>query len=312
MYLQELIELEGCAHRYMRNHFRPSTELNTYSTLEQATSQPSVIGVRSKKSQFQLSWTVLRFTEREAPNTSCCSFCVPALLQSFVPPRADDARLSAYASDFIFPLQVSNASIPAQIPQRSHANSVSSLASNTSTSPRTTAIAIPMSQVEFIPIKHKCSLPEEQETRLHEQLEAWRERHKLVRSARSLMSSSVDLPDKQLKALVAYGGEFLRVQSITPALIKKVIRWDLASQADLESVVALISEWRLEAGPAAALGSRGGKRKKARRTQTEVLELDDETPHPTPRRPTIPLSQPSFSPARMVSTTSRVQGILNG
>lgn len=102
----------------MRAHFRPDTDLNTFTSLNQQYEKPSFIGMRSLKAQFQLSWTVLSSGDRHAPSDRCCSFCNPLLLKRYIAPRADDGRLRAYAKDFLFPLQVAPTSESAtQFPQ---------------------------------------------------------------------------------------------------------------------------------------------------------------------------------------------------
>lgn len=77
------------------------------------------------------------------------------------------------------------------------------------------------------------------------------------------MSSQVDPLDGLLNKLLDHGRDFLRVQEVTPALIRKIIQWDLASSADFEDVASLISDWQTEAATLLSpLGSRGGSAKK--------------------------------------------------
>lgn len=267
-----------CIHRFMRTHFHPDTDLHIFKDLIQSYDQPNKKGPRSLKSTFQLSWTVLSLTDREALADKCCSFCFPSLLAQYSPPHADDGRLSAYARDFIYPLQLTASTKDrgglggtTQIPLRPHSLSISSNSSTNSNelisvAAKAVAIAVPMSQAVFIPIKHKFNLPYSQHEKLRALLEQWREEHRLAECGEfSLLSSQVDLPDSALKKILDHGGDFLRIEDITPAAIQKVVQLDLASPSDFQCIAAIISDWRRDAALDITPSSHARQRKKIRK-----------------------------------------------
>lgn len=316
------VQLLDCIHRFMRTHFRPDTDLHIFKDLIQNYDYPNKKGLRSLKSTFQLSWTVLSLTNREASADKCCGFCVPSLLARYSPPHADDSRLSAYAGDFIYPLQLT-ASVPTGnlgggIPLRPHSLSISSNSSTSSNelisfAAKAIAIAVPMSQAVFIPIKHRFNLPQSQCEKLRARLEQWREEHRVAeRGEFSLLSSQVDLPDSALKKILDHGGDFLRVEDITPATIQKVVQLDLASPSDFQCIAAIISDWRQDAALEITPSSHAGRRKKIRKNLEHSSIENDLTPRPSPRRRPKPLSQPVFQlpPTAAINSarTPTVQG----
>ncbi|TFK58837.1 hypothetical protein BDN72DRAFT_676097 [Pluteus cervinus] len=157
--------------------------------------------------------------------------------------------------------------------------------------PAPSAIALPTSQVTFIPLKSKATIPADEKKRLENMLDSWRQERYGQRPKRSLTGHRFDLPNKQLKALVEQSGEFLREQEITPGLIQKFISWDLASQAELNAVVKIICEWRVGAIAVATPSKR--KHKKARPSAPDVeddSDLDFDFPGGSrPPSPTQPL-----------------------
>ncbi|KAH7905107.1 P-loop containing nucleoside triphosphate hydrolase protein [Hygrophoropsis aurantiaca] len=303
----------GCIHKFMKTHFRPNTKLNVYKNLNQQLSQPVKLGIRSQQSAVQLSWTVLDLG-RSAPPGRCCHNCNPSLLERYLPPTPHDARLTAYATEFLFPLQVRVPETDVPTTQRPHALSVSSITSQESSLSTTSAgvaIAMPMSQAPFVPIKHKFTLAAPQQEKLEAILDSWRTQRHAQRTQStggwSLMSKRADLPDKTLKQMVQRSSIFLQVADITPELIRQVVQWDLASTADLSVVSALITEWRLEAAESITPSSRAGKRKKARQMVLGNDEDPDATPHASPQHALLPLSQPAFSPVRITSTSMGIK-----
>lgn len=222
-------------------------------------------------------WTVLELKDRWAPPGSCCAFCNPQLLERFSAPKADDPRLSTYASDFIFPLHVTaaaSAGAGSALPptRRPHADSIASNTSHTSTStthsttaPPTTAIALPMSQAVFVPLKGQIKLPQSQHDTLRAHLETWRVSRQ-NESPHSFLSLRVYLPDEYIDKLLEYGSKFLHEAEITPPLIRKIVQWNLASERDLNSICKLISDWRLQAKADAVPGSGRGRKKTSSRT----------------------------------------------
>jgi hypothetical protein len=149
----------------------------------------------------------------------------------------------------------------------------------------------------FAPIKKQVAIPQAEGERLGLLLDAWRKERWATRSSGpSLMSRRVILPDEQIQKIVDHGGDFLRVQTITVNLLKSFLQWDLASAADWQAVTDVVHQWRGGVVlPTNSPQSRGGRRKKSKKNSATV---DSDL---TPRRPIAPLSQPSFSPARLSS-----------
>jgi hypothetical protein len=163
--------------------------------------------------QFESSWTVLTLLDRRAFSPDeCCNICDSSLLIKFPPPESNDTRLTAYSADFYIPLQLSdpsdiNAASSTLPSQRLHSDSITSVMTDASTAePPLVAIAIPLSQAPFVPLKFKFSLPTEFRSALEQQLKDWRTDYTMQRRGRSLISAKVILPDKQVKKLADYGG----------------------------------------------------------------------------------------------------------
>ncbi|PPR04750.1 hypothetical protein CVT24_006896 [Panaeolus cyanescens] len=258
----------NCIHNFFRQHFRPKTQLNTFTSLDPDPFHPDQKGSRSLASNFQLSWTTLTMLDWQAPLNNCCNFCNKSLNDLYQAPGADDARLTAYASDFTFPLVVASATDATQNPRgRAHAFSITS---HTSTESEPQAIAVPMSQVAFKPLKQRCTLPDSQKKNLHTQLEAWRDQQNPAVQPElegfALFSSRLVMPDKVIKRLVDYGGHFLRHVEVTPELIHKVAQWDLATDSSLRQVVNIICCWRQQAVLELTPGGRGGQKKRLKRS----------------------------------------------
>ncbi|KAJ7807516.1 P-loop containing nucleoside triphosphate hydrolase protein [Mycena olivaceomarginata] len=263
----------------MEGFVNAATDLNTYNSLNQEAHQPVESGWRSQAAQRELSWTVLDL-KRSPPSDRCCSRCTPDILSRYPPSDRHDARLKAFASDFLFPIPSFSRS------HRQRTGSVSPVGSTTSPLSPTRAV--------FLPFMYKVPVPQEQRDDLVAALDTWRTTRQAQRAGgRSLLSKRVLLSDAQIHKLADHGTDFLREATITPDLICKLVPWDLASQDNLKAVALIIKDWRFDAQRAIGLTPRGGHRAKQQNTM------------PTPPRATggVPLgnaqgiTQPSFSPA---------------
>ncbi|KAI0061125.1 hypothetical protein BV25DRAFT_1826983 [Artomyces pyxidatus] len=96
------------------------------------------------------------------------------------------------------------------------------------------------------------------------------------------------MPNKVIEGLVKQSKSVFRVSKVNADLLRRLVKWDLASSADLDTVARLISDWRADVSfPSPTPASRGGARKRARNNTH-----GDATP-----RPQLPIIQPVFSPA---------------
>jgi hypothetical protein len=282
-----------CIHSALRVHFRPQTNLTTFTDFTQNFETIGIHpGMRSLKMQFESSWIVLTLLDRRAHSpTDCCNNCDKCLLIKYPPPEPHDPRLTAYAADFYFPLQLpepiaSSSTLPSQRP---HSDSITSnMTDASSLDPPLVAVAIPLTQAPFVPLRFRCSLPTEFRSALEERLEEWRTNYTKKRG-RSLISAKVIFPDKQLKKLVDYGGDFLRVDTITPELILRVTPWDLASNDEVQEIAQIITRWCHEVGPQITPSQ---AKKKARASKPAPTAV------PTHVKKKKPIPQPSFSPRR--------------
>ncbi|KAJ7200787.1 hypothetical protein GGX14DRAFT_571796 [Mycena pura] len=135
-----------CVHKYLRTYFRPVTDLDVYHSLEQTSGQPVEFGWQSKASQRELSWTVLDL-KRSPPSDRCCGRCNPDILSRYPASDRHDARLKAFASDFLFPIP--------SFPRRQRMDSVSSTGS------RDNPPATP-TRAAFLPFTYKVQVPQQQ------------------------------------------------------------------------------------------------------------------------------------------------------
>jgi hypothetical protein len=147
-----------CLHNYLRTYFRPATDLDTYNSLNPELHKPVESGWRSKAAQRELSWTVLDL-KRLPSSDRCCSRCTPNILSRYPPSDRHDARLKAFASDFLF-------TIPSF--SRSHRQRTDSVSSVGSTSPPSPTRAA------FLPFMYKVPVPKEQRDDLVAALDVWR------------------------------------------------------------------------------------------------------------------------------------------
>ncbi|KAJ6539807.1 hypothetical protein DFH09DRAFT_1090124 [Mycena vulgaris] len=287
--MEEFVNAD-CSHKYLRTYFRPATDLDMYDCLDQTSRKPVECGWRSKAAQRELSWTVLDL-KRSPPPDRCCGRCTPELLSRYPASDRHDARLKAFASDFLFPIPSFSRG------HRQRMDSVSSAGSSTPDIPASPGRA------PFLPFRHKVQVPQQQRDDLIAALEKWRTEKQARRAGgRSLMSKRVDLSDGQLKKLADHGGEFLREAMVTLDLICKFVPWDLSSREDLKAVASIIMDWRPNVQLALGLTPRGGRQQKQQNTRNTPPRSTNHIPRPPPH----PITQPSFSPAR--STRGRPRG----
>ncbi|KAJ7432676.1 P-loop containing nucleoside triphosphate hydrolase protein [Mycena galericulata] len=268
-----------------------NADLDTYHCLNQESRQPVESGWRSKASQRELSWTVLDL-KRSPPSDRCCGRCTPDILSRYPASDRHDARLKAFASDFLF-------SIPSFSRGHRQMDSVSSTESGTSETHSPT-------RAVFLPFLYKVVVPQQQRDDLVAVLDKWRTEKQARRAGgRSLLSKRVDLSDGQLQKLADHGADFLRETTVTPDLICKFVPWDLASHDDLTAVASIIMDWRLDAQLAIGLTPRGGHRLKQQNTLSTPPRAATSN---TSRRNAQTLTQPSFSPARILRGRPRGRG----
>lgn len=104
------VDTHHCVHQYLKVHFRPDTGLNSYDSLRVSPETQKSSGWRSQRMQFASSWHVLELSGRSPPSERCCHLCNPNLLEAWKAPPQNDERLTAFASDFVFPAQTHVAS----------------------------------------------------------------------------------------------------------------------------------------------------------------------------------------------------------
>ncbi|KAG8923320.1 hypothetical protein FRC01_012897 [Tulasnella sp. 417] len=102
-----------CIHKYLKAHFRPDTGLDSYNSLHVGQEPEMSSGWRSQRMPFTSSWHVLELSGRSPRPERCCHLCNPDLLDEWKAPPPDDDRLTAFASDFIFPAKTQVASTTA-------------------------------------------------------------------------------------------------------------------------------------------------------------------------------------------------------
>ncbi|KAJ7210936.1 P-loop containing nucleoside triphosphate hydrolase protein [Mycena rebaudengoi] len=261
---------------FYSSYFRPHTDLDVFNCLDQTSRKPVENGWRSKAAQRELSWTVLDL-ERSPPSTRCCGRCTPDILSRYPPSDRHDARLKAFASDFLFPIP--------SFYRRQRMDSISSAGSHSSPpSPDRPA---------FLPFVHKVKIPEQQRDDLVACLEKWRTEKQASRGlGRSLLSKRVYLSDGQLQKLADHGADFLREKMISPDLICKFVPLDLLSRDELKALASVIMDWRPDAQLALGHTPRGGQRQKRQHMASPQQATNNSL-----RRPAQPISQPSFFPA---------------
>ena len=180
------------------------------------------MGIQSKQSAHELSWTVLDLG-RTAAATRCCSICNPQVLTPLAPALPDDPRLYTFANDFIHPI--------AQPPSRP--STPASVASNSSRATTT-----------FEPVKAKQNISKLDKDRLRSLLTAWLEVRHARRGSSVFISRDFGLPPKQMEKIVSSCSSFLASTDIGKKEVLKIVRPDLASDEDFADISRIISEWR--------------------------------------------------------------------
>ncbi|KAJ3543662.1 hypothetical protein NMY22_g3064 [Coprinellus aureogranulatus] len=201
-------EPSHCIHGYVRHTFRPKTRLHTFFSLDALS--PTHSGDRSRSSRYELSWTVIDVA-RNPPPSRCCHLCNPTQLLPFAASDSRDPRLSAHADKFLYPLANLDDEQPKTVPKP------------------TTWTA--------------CVLPEDVDD-LESRLIAWRKAQHSAAGSPSLLSPSIFLPSKQLKALCSEAKRIASESTITPAFIQKVVPLQILSDVELKSLVTTLSEWK--------------------------------------------------------------------
>jgi len=172
-----------------------------------------------------MTWTILNL-QRTPPRSRCCFSCNPELAQPFSAANKKDPRLSTFANDFLYPL--------ASLPSRP----------NSSASVHTTSSAAS----DFVP-QENVKVSADESNRLRSELIDWRDLKHVAAGSPLFLSSQIFFPPKQLEMFIKQSGRFLSESHVTVRLLKKLIPWDSASDADLADLVDIINEWR-EAVPA--------------------------------------------------------------
>lgn len=238
-----------------------------YTSLDDST--PYRQGSQSAASQFDTKWTVLNLN-RIPPPHRCCHVCNPLLNVSYAV-KKNDPRLTAYDSEFIFPLVTSKAS--SQCPDS--ALSVISMILNTS------------SNFTPLPKNRTNKLSDYEASHLQKVIIDWH--NNCFAHAGSLFSCQVMLPPKQVDALVLAGVKFLETTMVARRDIQRATLWDSATDDDLDSLIEVIHKWREDAmpqpTPRATPQSQRRSRKKARPDMTE------QTPQAPPPSFTLGLPQ---------------------
>jgi hypothetical protein len=170
-----------------------------------------------------------------------------------------DDRIKKFAPDFLFPI----------VPPHSRPSSSLSMRSGVSASST------------FAPISSGYKVPLEEKERLQSRLIQWREKMHVLRGSPMFFSSQIFLPLKQLNQLVSGSNKYLEVANVDSRLLRKLIQWDSAGEAEWNEVSQLIMEWREDVRPPATPTSQRRAREKAR------------APVEHPR---TPMTQPSFQP----------------
>ncbi len=96
----------------------------------------------------------------------------------------------------------------------------------------------------FRPVKRRFNLPTDQCNRLRTLLEDWRERCHRERGAGDFFSSQVALPPKQLNTIIDTCQRFLQFKEVSQSVVLSIVRWDSATDQDLDEICTLIQDWR--------------------------------------------------------------------
>ncbi len=215
-------------------------------------------GTQSSNSSFALIWTALDL-HREPDPTRCCWVCNPTHPDRLQLSQRGNTRLSAYADDFIVPLSSQ--------PHESASRPSTALSTFSAGSSSTTA--------GFEPLVGSHSVSKEEAIRLRSLLVTWRDKHVVPGHDYTYIDPAVDFPDTLVKKLVDHAASFLSKASITVHDIRRIIHWDSAIEAELEAVVKILADWRVEAAVTATPKSQRQSRKKARE---ETLESPTSSP----------------------------------
>jgi hypothetical protein len=217
-----------CCHHFIGRTFRPDTKLNIRKGLFDDTIM--TWGSRSRGSAFQLTWTVLDIG-KSPPREKCCYLCNDKLLGQCPPADKYDPWLCKYAKDFIFP----------HPDPRSQTQRPSSRASTAS---------VQSQDSDYHPVAPDTRIPKEDKDRLRKQLICWREARWERTGSSNFMAPEVHLPDNLVNLLLRATSTFLEAPSINHKLLLNVIKWGSADDEDVDAVVRIINDWRIDVAAA--------------------------------------------------------------
>ncbi|KAF5347077.1 hypothetical protein D9758_011622 [Tetrapyrgos nigripes] len=204
---------DPCSHAFVHNFFQPKTRLDTRHSLTSCSFDSK--GQCSHVSPFELSWTVLN--EAKSPlSDRCCSHCSRDVVKLYDVADEHDDRLFTSAADFHFPL----VSHPMPPPPLSATSSAA-----------------------FQPFPSDFELDAWHKDILHSTLLSWREEWYCAWN-NPFLSSALILPLKQLEELAKKSEKLLKFPDMMPDLILFTVQWDIASKADLASLVPVLDTWR--------------------------------------------------------------------
>ncbi|KLO12440.1 P-loop containing nucleoside triphosphate hydrolase protein [Schizopora paradoxa] len=217
---------DSCAHAFMRDIFRPVTNLDVYNSLE--ATLPSKRGSRSTDMPFVSKWTVL--TLKEGPEQhECCHGpnCNPTVLDAIAPADKDDPRLLKYASDFLS-LKI----------DRKHAASDSFRPSSVMSDASTSSVTL----------KKGRGATKEEKTRLAEMLLEFREGLCDNTYGRHVVPEML-LPDSVIKKMMEKAFVFLCEENRNREALCRVVEWNLASDEQLDGLIRVLDSWSQEVQP---------------------------------------------------------------
>lgn len=272
-----------CIHTYLKVHFRPDTGLDSYDSLQVGRGAESSSGWRSQKMPFTSSWHVLELSGRSPPPERCCHLCNPDLLEEWKAPPPNDDRLTAFASDFIFPPKASAAT---------------NMAAEVSAS-----AGPPIGLVNrYYPAR--CTMEDEQD--LVTRLERWRLSWHEVNGG-PYSTPSMVLNNRQSQGIVKAGNTFCRADTIDVKLMRSVVTLDTASDAIVTGVVEVVKGWVKDVASRGQPPSASGREKKKRKSNPKrrrgsPSSSTTTSPFPSPSKPKekrkplqpLPIRQPNL------------------
>ncbi|PPQ76514.1 hypothetical protein CVT24_010875 [Panaeolus cyanescens] len=211
----------GCVHNFFTSHFRPKTQLNTYTSLD-GDSRVSP-GSRSSQSPFELTWTVISDTAKSSPKSRCCYICNDDIAAQLSAGSMDDPRLSAYAGDFLFPITTP---VPVIRPPSSASDATISTNGSTSSS------------------HYRPTVSDNDQKVLRDMLVQWRDEQHRMHGSSPLLAPACFFPPRQLDALVLSAKDIAKLPELNIGLLDKFAVLTAFDDSQRESLLTIIRKWK--------------------------------------------------------------------